>query len=240
MQTEITYIFHNCFILKIEGLTFLFDYPADKYLTAEMRQLVKKEIKDTRLFVLASHGHQDHFHPQLSELANLNPATTLILSDDIAVSQPRLKMPPNTLLVGADQSYQCNGFELETFKSNDLGVAFLIKLNGRRIYFGGDLANWNWEEFSISERQAMTEHFQQSLDKLAQHPLDLAFSNTDQRLPNWAGAGEFIQALKPRLFVPMHTFGDTGSLQRFQNELGETPTKVFYYQKPGDNLKIKL
>jgi len=53
-------------------------------------------------------------------------------------------------------------------------------------------------------------------------------------LPNWGGAARFLEHVRPRLFVPMHAFGDTASIAGFARTLHVPDTKMFVYEKTGD------
>ena len=130
--------------------------------------------------------------------------------------------------------------EIHSFLSNDEGVAFLITVEGLKIYFGGDLANWDWDELTTEEHRFLVDYFAEVLTKLKQWPIDIAFSNTDPRLPNWSGADQFIKTIKPKLFVPMHTFGNTESIAAFLNQNPQPVKTFFHYQKTGDCLALEL
>ncbi|MGE5606995.1 MAG: MBL fold metallo-hydrolase [Bacteroidota bacterium] len=236
MKATVTYIYHNCFILKESSRTFLFDYPDDRFLTAKMREVVTNELRGSKVFIFASHSHQDHFNPKLMELAKVASQSTFILSEDIIKKHPRFGKSENCVIVRPSEAYELEKIRIKSFPSNDLGVAYLIQNEGLTVYFGGDLAKWSWDDFTPEERRWMEERFQNTIEALAQHQIDLAFENTDPRLPNWAGAAEFIQIVKPKLFVPMHTFGDLDSLGRFMKDLGPTKSKIFQYRKTGDQI----
>lgn len=237
MRIEITYIFHNCFILKLPHAAFLFDYPADEYLDETRRAAIIAGIRDTDLYLVSSHNHHDHFNRKAPELSGYTKSLTYILSWDIVKKNRQFKTMPSCYPVEADQSYAVNDFTIDTFRSNDEGVAFLFHLGSLHLYFGGDLANWNWEDLNQREIRLLVDYFGEVLKKLKQGPIQVAFSNTDQRLANWAGAAQFIATVKPGLFVPMHTFGETQTLTKF---LKESPLpgeiKFFQYRETGDRM----
>lgn len=239
MELQISYIFHNCFIVKSEKVTFLFDYPNDRFLTKPLMDLVSNAIKDTQLYCFTSHGHSDHFNPDWQRILAVNSQANFIFSDDI------LEIPkdtPKTLFVSPEQSYTLDqGIQFTTYQSSDLGVAFLIIFNDKKIYFGGDLANWNWDELPPKEKQQMEDFYCHFLERLGIHAIDLAFVNTDPRMINWAGAKEFLTKIKPQWFIPMHTFGKTQLLSKFLRSL-QTPEKecIFNYQNPGDTLTVTI
>jgi L-ascorbate metabolism protein UlaG (beta-lactamase superfamily) len=238
MQIEITYIFHNCFVLKAGARTFLFDYPADNYLDENMRTVLIHKIKDAALYIFSSHNHQDHFNRNVDALSAYAQSSTYILSKDIVKKNRKFKEMPSCITAAPDQSYSTDGMTIRTFLSNDEGVAFLISTDNLNIYFGGDLANWQWDDLTKEETRVLVDYFGEVLTRLKQWPIQIGFSNTDPRLKNWSGAAQFIQTIKPNLFVPMHTFGETGSIAKF---LIENPAQhrsaeqaVFQYQKTGD------
>ncbi|MGE5582216.1 MAG: MBL fold metallo-hydrolase [Bacillota bacterium] len=240
MKIGITYIFHNCFILSLPQKTFLFDYPADEYLTEPMKSVVISKIKETELYVFSSHNHSDHFNKNIANLGAYPKSATYIFSSDIVKKNRRFKEDPLCLSAAPEETYQLNDMMVRTFRSNDIGVAFLIQIGGLNIYFGGDLANWDWEGLNKQEHKLLVEYFGEVLRKLGQWPVQIAFSNTDPRLKNWAGAAQFIETVKPRLFVPMHTFGDTQSLPKFSAENPQLQTEMFKYQKTGDMMTFEI
>ncbi|MCL6591590.1 MAG: hypothetical protein K6U80_16770 [Firmicutes bacterium] len=245
MQIEITYIFHNCFIVRFPGKTgytrtFLFDYPADEFLDEARRAAVISMIRDTELYLFSSHNHHDHFNRNSMNLKAYTKSLTCILSKDIVKNNRMYRESPSCYKVNAGQSYAIHDFTLDTFRSNDAGVAFLIHLGALNIYFGGDLANWDWDDNTIEERRFLVEYFGEVLQKLKREPIHIAFSNTDQRLPNWAGAAQFIRTVKPGLFVPMHTFGETQAIGGFLSENPNLGCKVFQYRETGDTVKLEV
>ncbi len=235
MRTEITYIHHNCFILKTGGDCLLFDYPAASYLKSGEAEIVRSKIKGSRLFVFISHGHPDHYTPAVFDLEKHATEAHFIISDDVGCGRGRT----NLISVETDSNYAIAGYRVETFRSNDQGVAFLIHAPEGVVYFGGDLAKWSWDEFDAKTRNYMETVFYKMVEKLKKHRIDIAFSNADERLDNWAGGAEFAKLVAPRVFVPMHAFGNTASIKKFVGEnraaFGEN-IKIFEYCRPGDSI----
>lgn len=241
MQIEITYIFHNCFIVKLPDKAFLFDYPAAQYLDDNRRAAIIAQIQNTDLYLFSSHNHADHFNRNSIDLSSHTKSLTYILSHDIVKKNRQFKENPSCYVVEANQSYTINDFTVDSFRSNDEGVAFLIHLGSLHIYFGGDLANWHWEDLNKQEIRILVDYFGEVLEKIKKWPIQIAFSNTDQRLANWAGAAQFMEAVKPKLFVPMHAFGETQSIIKFLNENPVHPgTEVFQYHQTGDSITLEI
>ncbi len=71
---KITYIHHSCFVIEIEDCIFIFDYYKGE---------LPKFDKDKRIIFFVSHGHNDHFNPNIYQYAEYNPYVTYVLSDDL-------------------------------------------------------------------------------------------------------------------------------------------------------------
>jgi hypothetical protein len=236
---NIIYIFHNSFILQTGDTTILFDYPNDQYINKEISNLVIEQIKDRNLFAFVSHGHADHFNPQIAKFAAFAAASRFIISSDVRSSYRLFKDPPGVLWVKPDQEHSLEGLAFRTFKSNDRGVAFLMNLSGMSIYFGGDLADWSWDDFTQRQRNRINKIFRATLAELKKSRIHIAFSNIDPRLSNCAGSPEFIAEINPELFVPMHAFGNLAWVHDFASQTSLSGNVIFDYRFPGDNLIIK-
>ncbi|HOP73898.1 MAG TPA: MBL fold metallo-hydrolase [Bacillota bacterium] len=238
MKLKLTYVFHNCFMITIENTVFLFDYPEARFLSETMEQIVLNEIAGRRLYYFVSHSHADHFNPDPSKIIQAAQDRVFILSEDTYAEAANYHGNIHYFL--PDECRTIDGMEITTFESSDEGVAFLIRFNEKLIYFGGDLANWNWDELEIEEKQAMESFYTRFLDRLSAYVIDVAMVNTDPRMNTWAGAAEFIEKIKPKFFVPMHTFGKTATLKRFYRSLAPEHPPVFLYQEPGDSMEIEI
>lgn len=240
MDAQIIYIYHNCFCLHLGKLTLLFDYPDDCHLTKEMKDIVLSNIEDRQLYIFYSHSHQDHFNPKIQKLSQYAQKSYFIVSDDVPDLYPN-SIPDESLIVEPEQTYSYQDIDIETLPSNDLGVAFLLSLQGINLYFGGDLANWLWPNLPEKGKEITESFFQECLDYLKQYHLHIAFSDVDKRLENFAGGLQFIKTLQPEVFVPMHTFGHTEWLEDFRRKINASaPGKIFYYQQTGDRITVSF
>lgn len=240
MQIEITYVFHNCFIVRMKQEALIFDYPAAQFLDEARRDIVRQKTQNTDLYVFASHSHPDHFNRNIDELSTGTRRISYILARDIMRRNRFLRERQDCLAAAPEQTYQIDQLEVNTLRSNDAGVAFLIRWRGLYLYFGGDLANWDWEGLTHHEHRVLVDYFGEVLLKLRHYPIQVGFSNADPRLANWSGAAQFIEAVKPRLFVPMHALGEVQTLTRFVMEHPESPSKIFSYQKTGDSISLEV
>ena len=110
---KITYIHHSSFSVELENCILLFDYFEGK---------LPRFDKNKKLYVFSSHSHNDHFSKIIFDLEKEYPNTTYILSDDI-----KNTLSKNTVFVKPNQSLSVDNLEIKTLKSNDLGVAFIVK-----------------------------------------------------------------------------------------------------------------
>ncbi|MFW6196314.1 MAG: MBL fold metallo-hydrolase, partial [Thermoplasmatota archaeon] len=172
-----TYLTHSCFTLEIDDKTFLFDYPSGRYITEKVRNTISRIIKGSNLYVFISHSHPDHFNTEIFELKEITEKAVFILSDDIPLALGNKK--GEIKFVEPDKKYDIGGISVKTFKSNDEGVAFLIEVSGTTIYYGGDLAKWDWPEWSEEKRKSKVKVFKDILNYLKDLDIDIAFSNMD-------------------------------------------------------------
>jgi len=239
MQAKITYVYHSCFLVELNGRTLLFDYPAEVHLSRQARDLVQERISGADLYVFYSHSHEDHFEPKARHILDSARAVKFIVSDDVPDLYPG-SVPRDALVVEPDEEYELGDMRIKTLMSNDLGVAFIIRLPGAGIYYGGDLADWAWE--TLDEKAlAFTENFfREALERVKAESVDIAFSNVDKRLANLAGGPRFVREVKPRLFVPMHTFGNVHWLDDLVVQAGDAGSTIFIYKKTGDEMVFDL
>lgn len=236
MQARITAIFHNCFFVQVDGHTLLFDYPARNYLPEAAAQTAASLLADRDLTVFVSHSHDDHFDPDILTATSGARHRRFVVSDDVADLHGD-RLPQDAVVMEPDSQCQIDAITVVALESNDLGVAYRIEVGGLSIYFGGDLALWDWPGHSAAAHRAVGMSWRRTLKRLGEHPLDIAFSNMDPRLESLAGAPDFVATLSPRLFVPMHLGGHTEYIDRVADRLTAPGTALFRYAKPGDALE---
>ena len=109
------------------------------------------------LYVFASHSHADHYDQQ-SETKEQYKDIHYILSDDIKDNEDAVVMK--------HMKKEVAGIEIETFKrSNDMGVAFLVKVEGKTIYHAGS-AEWHWNGEPEEDNEYYKKTFQDEMKYL--------------------------------------------------------------------------
>ena len=218
---RIMYIHHSSFLVETDICYYLFDY--------EKGCLPKMDVTKP-VFVLSSHGHDDHYNPEIFFMLNAAGMQTVsaILSDDI-------EAPKNVdvLQVSPGKEYElCLGQKLTTFQSTDVGVAFLIEDQGELIYHAGDLNDWVWEEESISYNEQMTIDYRKQIDllsgKLNQREINAAFVVLDPRQEKDYDRGlcYFLEHIPVKKVYPMHYWGQPDIIETFLKEYPEYQSQI--------------
>ena len=99
--------------------------------------------------------------------------------------------------------------EIGTLRSTEVGVDFLVKINYKRIYHGGDLNWWHWEEESKAYNEMMRRKYQHEISKIEGEAIDAAFLPLDPRQEEqyaW-GFDYFMRHTRTKHAFPMHMWG---------------------------------
>ena len=205
---ELVYIYHSGFALLGEGFTVIIDYYRDsveKPLTGVVHgELLKRP---GRLYVLSSHSHADHFNPEILTWRQEHPGVQFIFSKDIL--ENKLATPGDAHYLDKGEAWSDGMLEVEAFGSTDLGISFLLYLDGKLIFHAGDLNNWHWKDESTDEevRKAENAYFSE-LDAISRRTdrMDLVMFPVDPRLGEdyMLGAKQFVDCFHVGTFVPMY------------------------------------
>ncbi|MFW5782414.1 MAG: MBL fold metallo-hydrolase [Candidatus Muiribacteriaceae bacterium] len=228
MRLKITYIYHNCFVISDNKLNLIFDHPDTEFMTSSALKALSEAICKGENIYFFSHSHHDHFNHDICR------NHTCIMSKDIPDTgiddDDHIKWlaPGDTHRINSDLIIQ------EVIQSNDQGVAFLLEWHGRTIYFGGDLAEWDWNDLTPEESEQFIDYFRNIIDRLSEKDIDIAFTNADNRLDNLSGFAKFYNTVKPGILVPMHFFGNTAVFDEIDTVQRIPSSKIFRYTHPGD------
>lgn len=215
---RVIYIGHSGFAAELAHCTLLFDY---------FEGALPAFAPEKPLYVFSSHAHRDHFNFDIFKLRETHPNVTYILSRDIrrrwsAAGFRRHGVEQETydaiLFPGAYETLQCGALSVETLRSTDEGVAFLVSAEGETIFHAGDLNDWVWEEEAPAENHAMTVRFRAEVGRLAGRRIDAAFLVLDPRQgADFArGFDYFMRCTDTVRAYPMHFWKDRSVFARLR------------------------
>lgn len=220
-MVKMTYISHSCFAVELENSVLVFDYYKGELPAWDSQKTV---------YVFASHRHYDHFCKEIFGWRARYPKIVYVLSDDISDGNDYgeeaegcevTKISPNETKTVGD----CT---IETFRSTDEGVAFLVSCEGKLFYHAGDLNWWHWDEESESYNETMREKYQSEIGKLkealAGRMIDVAFLVLDPRQEEAYALGieYFLSKIRAELAVPMHLWDAYALAEQYVETYGQT------------------
>ena len=151
-----------------------------------------------------------------------------VLSDDIAVPENE-----NVLRVVPEMEYELDfQLKLTTFRSTDLGVAFLVEDGGELIYHAGDLNDWVWDEETDAYNEEMTASYRKQIDflsrELGQREIDAAFAVLDPRQEKDYDRGlcYFLENIPAKQVYPMHNWDKPAIIETFLKDHPEYKDKI--------------
>ncbi|MGL5751854.1 MAG: MBL fold metallo-hydrolase [Paraclostridium sp.] len=196
MKIKITYIHHSSFCVELDNTILLFDYYKGE---------LPKFDNNKKLYIFASHSHADHFNESIFDIGSKHNNTTYILSDDIKVEKK-----DNIQFIKENENICVDEIKIETLKSTDLGVAFIVKVEDKCIYHAGDLNWWHWEGEDPAENANMEKMYKEEISKIKGREFDVAFITLDARQEKdfYLGFDEFMKNTNTKVAFPMHCSGD--------------------------------
>ena len=208
---KIWYLYHSGFAVQTAGHFLIFDYwrntPKGEGLDCGVVDPVA--LKDRNVIVFASHSHPDHFNRKILDWKQDIPELRFILSDDI-------RPIDGAIMVGPGKELGFPDLTVQTLASNDAGVAFIVDVDGLRIFHAGDLNWWHWEGEPDEDNEGMATSYKSQIDLLAGKRVDLAFVPVDPRLEKqYAWAIDYLMRTADiASVVPMHFGKDISTVNR--------------------------
>ncbi|MTK54430.1 MBL fold metallo-hydrolase [Paludibacter sp.] len=235
---KLTYVFHSCFVIESDDVTFIFDFykdSANNWLTQHLHDFKGK------VYVFASHAHHDHFNKEILGWSSVRNDIQYVFSKDILTEKQCL--PSDGFFLDKGDVYQDDRIYVKAYGSTDQGISFYVEAGGKKIFHAGDLNNWHWKEESTPEEISEVETFYQNeLSILAGEVpvLDVAMFPLDPRLgADFAdGAILFLQQIKTGLLVPMHCQGEHVFINSFGAKVQSYGSRYFSIEKEEDNIEF--
>ena len=214
---KLTYIFHSGFVLETERCILVFDYWMDPARVMDDYLGTTKQV-----YVFASHFHEDHFTKEIFKWKDSITNITYILSKDI-LKRRRANREDATVWMAKGATWEDDNLKVIATGSNDSGVSWIIKTEGKTIFHAGDLCNW-YARFladGCPEGTIYSEEFQEFINPVAEEKrflgelkdirkitdtFDLIMFPVDGRIGNGytLGGRQFIERFEVGMFAPMH------------------------------------
>ena len=120
------------------------------------------------------------------------------------------------------------GAQLQTLRSTDSGVAFLLQTAEGTVYHAGDLNDWTWDGEPEQENRQMRGNYRHEIDKLAGIPIDTACVPLDPRQEMHAADGllYFLKVTQAKTVYPMHYWGEPAVIDRFLQDYPQYTGRV--------------
>ncbi|TAH74853.1 MAG: MBL fold metallo-hydrolase [Anaerolineaceae bacterium] len=223
MKINVTYLDHSGFLIEWDSCYWLFDYYKGQI----------PDIDDNKMLVIfVSHSHGDHFNPKIFDLYKKHPNTTYLISSDIKINEKTRNKYGITdeiynkiIVVKSDMEYQIfdidnNSILMNTLKSTDSGVAFLIRYMGKTIYHAGDLHLWMWMGEDKQFNNDMKARYYKEISKLKDRTIDLAFTPLDPRQEEWydLGLDALLDSTVIKYVFPMHFWDKPEIISKYKEE----------------------
>ncbi len=202
------YIGHSGFAIETDNVIIIIDLYEDN------NNIMPGILANNKpIYFLCSHSHPDHYNPIIFSYSELDRSVKYILSNDIKKKvRSFTEGKYDITFLKRNEEYVDDLLTVDTFGSTDIGVSFLITLEGRKIFHAGDLNNWCWEEESTEKEIKMANgEFLAILNDIKSMTLEiyLAMFPVDPRMGGdfAKGARQFVNMIKVFNFVPMHMWG---------------------------------
>lgn len=213
---KITYIYHSGFSVELNNCVLLFDYYKGK---------IPKWDKSKKIYVFVSHKHKDHFSFEIFNLLKQYEKVNYFLGSDVKLGEKYLERNHIPLSVkekitniGKNKKIFFDNIEIQTLKSTDAGVAFIVKAEERSIYHGGDLNWWHWEGEPYPFNENMERNYKKEIDSIAGMHFDVAFIPLDPRLERAYGWGMdyFLDKTDTEYVFPMHMWEEYKFITKYK------------------------
>lgn len=233
-MVKVTYLYHSGFVVELNKYVLIFDYSTPEGIAGNEKKGYAPSVPaGKQLMMFASHKHQDHFQLKALKWAEkVSENTQYFFGNDIKLNEnylerkgmnPALLKRVERMRGGAVYERAKEGFKVETLRSTDQGVAFMVQVENVSIYHAGDLNHWYWEEESTYWNDRMEKDYHKEIDQIAGRYFDIAFVPLDPRLKEGYryGMDYFLQKVAAENIFPMHMWEEYGVIRQYkQTEIG--------------------
>lgn len=207
---RVCFVCHSSFLVELEKSVLIFDYYGEGRLP--------QRFGEKQVYFLNSHGHPDHFKREILQLREQYKEAQYILSRDIYFRREDRREWIHS--VKAREAYEIGNLQIRTLRSTDLGVAYVVETEGKRICHAGDLNWWHWEGEDRAWNNNMAANYKREVDRLKGQHFDAVFLPVDPRLADayYWGIKYFLEQVEADYVFPMHFWGKYQLCQRLKEQ----------------------
>lgn len=236
---KVYYIYHSCFVVETKDYLMVFDYFKQPLENRDDDISLTKKILNTekKVFIFSSHSHHDHFNEEIFSWENKFGKIEYILSSDIDFDNHL----QNCHKISEGEVININKTKIKAYGSTDLGVSFLVEVDGLKIFHAGDLNWWYWKDDTLDEEKYMREYYQRIVNQIRTNKeIDIAFFPVDPRLEEFCylGGEYFAENVKPKIMIPMHFDENFYVCEEFKKKIAKFNVEGAIIEKT--NFLIKL
>lgn len=240
---KIWYLGHSGFAIECDNdVALVFDFFNDEHNLLPGILSAAKHV-----YALVSHSHPDHYNQRIFKWDEAYGASfTYIISGELKRKLTHSKigapaLPDGTFALRRGENFGDGAIAVHAFGSTDIGVSYLVEIDGYRIFHAGDLNNWHWsEESTPQEIKAAEGNYLAILRTIRQQfqAVDVAMFPVDPRIGGdfSLGARQFLSAIDVGHFIPMHQWGDFEQSCNFS--LYRAPTGKYHCMRQGESINI--
>lgn len=229
---ELTYIYHDGFLLKTPSCVLIFDYWMDPTVADNAHpRFLENLSSETPLYIFVSHFHKDHLNKSIFNWAADYPNVRYIISPDVRRHVKYLFNEKNNNVESLVKSmyrgqkvdssritvlkkleeYEDDNIIVTAFGSTDIGNSYgvIIKAQNLKVFHAGDLNCWSWDDESSPEEILAAENaFHSELLPIAEKfpEFDAVMFPVDSRIGSGyvKGTQGFLSRIRAKRFFPMH------------------------------------
>lgn len=246
----ITFVHHSCFVVELEERVLIFDYFHNGRVKGyDFTGVIPEFDPAKKVYVFASHFHQDHFDPEVLRWTEKYPDIHYIFSKDIRLGNHYLErngidasVKQKITFVQPGHRYTVDDIGLRTLRSTDAGVAYVVYAEGKCIYHAGDLNLWKWEGAGELVNGKESRAYRHEINKLSDERIDVAFVPLDPRLRKYEAEGlkYFMENADAQVIFPMHMWQDYSPIARFKAKISNLAFAGRLVELTGENEAYEL
>jgi len=206
---NIKHIGHSSFLIELNNCYLLFDYYIGE---------IPPLDNNKKIFVFSSHHHGDHFNMGIFNLLKDYSNVKYVFSRDIKRKYGK-QITEDVTYVTTGTETGLDDIKIETLRSTDEGVAFVLTVEDKSIYHAGDLNLWVWSSESEEYNSFMTLRFNKEMEKIKGRHFDVAFLVLDSRQGDdcYKGFDYFMKNTDTDLVYPMHYWDDSSVIDKLKS-----------------------